>query len=50
LLNELDWSNTLADMLDWLEQRLIVPGGSLLPLPAARVQPAALGSASPLSP
>src|SRR5580704_7121400 len=28
LLNELDWSNTLADMLDWLEQRLIVPGGS----------------------
>jgi lysophospholipase len=50
LLNEIDWSNTLADMLDWLEQRLIVPSGSLLPLPAARVQPASLGSASPLSP
>jgi alpha-beta hydrolase superfamily lysophospholipase len=50
LLNELDWSNTLADMLDWLEQRLIVPSGSLLPLPVARVQPASLGSASPLSP
>jgi lysophospholipase len=50
LLNELDWSNTLADMLDWLEQRLIVPSGPLLPLPGARVQPASLGSASPLSP
>ena len=49
LLNEIDWSNTLADMLDWLEQRLIVPNGTLLALPPAHVQPAPLGSASPLS-
>jgi alpha-beta hydrolase superfamily lysophospholipase len=45
LLNEIDWSNTLADMLDWLEQRLIVPTGSLVSASPARVQPAA-----PLSP
>ncbi|HET6324001.1 MAG TPA: alpha/beta hydrolase [Planctomycetaceae bacterium] len=50
LLNEIDWSNTLADMLDWLEQRLIVPRGDLLPLPAARIQPASLGATSPLLP
>jgi alpha-beta hydrolase superfamily lysophospholipase len=47
LLNEIDWSNTLADMLDWLEQRLIVPTGSLLAL-AGPAQPSPLGSASPL--
>jgi alpha-beta hydrolase superfamily lysophospholipase len=50
LLNEIDWSNTLADMLDWLEQRLCMPPGTILALPPARVQPAPLGSASPLSP
>jgi lysophospholipase len=50
LLNEIDWSNTLADLLDWLEQRLIVPTGTLLALPPAHVQPAPLGSTSPLSP
>jgi len=50
LLNELDWSNTLADMLDWLEQRLIVPSGSILASPPARLQPSAFGSASPVLP
>jgi alpha-beta hydrolase superfamily lysophospholipase len=50
LLNEIDWSNTLADLLDWLEQRLIVPTETMLVLPPARVQPSPLGSASPLSP
>jgi lysophospholipase len=50
LLNEIDWSNTLADLLDWLEQRLIVPTETMLALPPARVQPSPLGSASPLSP
>jgi alpha-beta hydrolase superfamily lysophospholipase len=49
LLNENDWSNTLADLLDWLEQRLIVPTDAILALPPARVQPL-LGSAAPLSP
>jgi len=38
LLNEIDWSNTLADLLDWLEQRLIVPNEATLALPPARVQ------------
>jgi lysophospholipase len=42
LLNEIDWSNTLADLLDWLEQRLVAPGGSLL-----RVAPAPVHSAAP---
>ncbi len=48
LLNEIDWSNTVADLLDWLEQRLIVPtgGGALSP----RVQPAPAGSTSLLLP
>jgi alpha-beta hydrolase superfamily lysophospholipase len=49
LLNEIDWSNTLADMLDWLEQRLIVPRGSRMGVPAAPMQPA-LPTAAPLSP
>jgi len=49
LLNELDWSNTLADLLDWLEQRLIVPTGVPLALPPARVQPATFGSAASAS-
>jgi lysophospholipase len=48
LLNEIDWSNTLADMLDWLEQRLIVPRGSRMGVPAAPMQPA-LPTAAPLS-
>ena len=47
LLNEIDWSNTLADLLDWLEQRLIVPTGTTLALPPARVQPISLGSITP---
>jgi hypothetical protein len=47
LLNEIDWSNTLADLLDWLEQRLIVPTGTSLALPPARVQPIPLGSVAP---
>lgn len=49
LLNEIDWSNTLADMLDWLEQRLIVPRASMLSVPTAPVQ-SALPIAAPLSP
>lgn len=36
LLNELDWANTLSDMLDWLEQRLLgtpsAANGSGLPI------------------
>jgi lysophospholipase len=47
LLNEIDWSNTLADLLDWLEQRLIVPTGASLAPPPARVQPAPLGLIAP---
>jgi lysophospholipase len=49
LLNEIDWSNTLADMLDWLEQRLVVPRGSMLSMAAAPLQ-SALPAAAPLSP
>jgi lysophospholipase len=50
LLNEIDWSNTLADLLDWLEQRLITPTGATLALPQTHAQPSQLGSVSPLLP
>ena len=45
LLNELDWANTLADLLDWLELRLRERTGLNAALQAA-VPPAALGQLS----
>jgi lysophospholipase len=50
LLNESDWSNTLADMLDWLEERLIAAASTTLELAPARVLSPPLASPSPLLP
>jgi alpha-beta hydrolase superfamily lysophospholipase len=50
LLNEIDWSNTLAEMLDWLEHRLLGPGRPARSLPPLRVEPNIAISVVPVVP
>jgi lysophospholipase len=46
LLNELDWANTLADLLDWLELRILQQAAVSAALVAASLATASLGTAA----
>jgi lysophospholipase len=48
LLNEIDWSSTLAEMLDWLEHRLLGAAKPLRSGPVLGVEPTMAVSPAPL--